>query len=425
MDTKTVLATAMLWIASLTTAYGELVPLNKIVAVVDQEVITQQMLDARRENIVKRIEESGQPTPPEPEFTNQILDLLITETLQLQMAESQGIFVSELQVDEAIENLAQQNGLSTDEFISMVNDSGYAYRYFRENIRDEITIRQLQQRSLANSIYVSPGEIKQAQQQYELNRAQNVSYRLGHILIALPANPTAQQVQAAEEKVAMINRALEEGESFQSLAIQYSNAGTNMQGGDLGFRRLNEIPTLFQEITPNLNTGEIAEPIRNSSGYHIVTMLEINDGLPDLKEIKTRHILIRDVNGRNTQSLLAEINNLIQQGEDFGSLARLYSEDTASAAQDGEIGWTMPGNLVPEYELAAYSLDVGEISPPVKSDFGWHIILLEDVRILDNHKDFLEQQLATQLRELRFQEELQTWLVQLKDQATIEIKTDS
>ncbi|MBA4503145.1 peptidylprolyl isomerase [Marinobacterium marinum] len=401
--------------------------LDRIAAVVNEDIVLESELEQRltlvRQQITAREETR---LPPEDVLRQQVLDRLILENIQLQLAERQGIRVPDLQLNEAMNRIAAQNNMTLAQFREALIAEGQNYAQAREQIRREILLTQVQQSSVNRRISVSEQEI-QSFLESELGQQQvQAEYQLRNILFALPENATPEMIRKAEEKAKDAHAQLEQGTSFAELAIAISNAPNALQGGELGWRRETELPETLANAINKLSPGEYSRPVRTPGGFHLLLVEDKRGGKVQLVEqTKVRHILLTPNEIRNDDQTRRLINNLYQrlrEGQPFDDLARRYSDDPASGSQGGDLGWTQDGQMVPEFEQVMNRSGKGEISEPFESRFGWHILQVQDYRTQDLGEEMLESQARNSIRQRKFNEELGNWLREIRSQAYIERK---
>ncbi len=401
--------------------------LDRIAAVVNEDIVLESELDQRltlvRQQIAAR---EGTRLPPEDVLRQQVLDRLILENIQLQIAERQGIRVSDRQLNEALGRIASQNNMTLAQFRDALVAEGQDYALAREQIRREILLTQVQQSSVNRRINVSEQEIQNFLDS-ELGQQQvQAEFNLRNILFALPESATPEMIQQAKQKAQDARRQLAEGTPFAELAIAVSNAPNALQGGELGWRRESELPEALANAVNKLSPGEISQPVKTPGGFHLLLLEDKRGGKVQLVEqTKVRHILLTPNEIRSAEQTRRLINDLYQrlrEGQPFDELARRYSDDAASGSQGGDLGWTQNGQMVPEFEQVMNSTAKGEISEPFESRFGWHILQVQDYRTQDLGEEMLESQARSSIRQRKFNEELLNWLREIRSQAYVERK---
>lgn len=397
---------------------------DKIVAVVNDDVITRTELDSRLRAVKEQLKAQPSPLPPDSVLERQILDRMITASLQLQLADRNGIRVDDDTLNRTIERIAEDNKLSLAEFRNVLEKDGYEFASFREDIRREILINRVQQRQVNDRITISEQEIDNFLKAQRLAGNNGREYHLAHILVAVPDAASSERIQTARQRADEIMEKLRAGANFQETAIALSDGQQALKGGDLGWRRLEELPTLFEDPIAQMKVGDVNGPIRSPSGFHIIKLLEQRDGERHIvTQTHARHILIRtdELTGDNAaQEKLRDIRQRVISGGDFAEMAREYSNDTANAGNGGDLGWVAPGEMVPAFEKEMDKLASGEISQPFKTAFGWHIVQVLERRSHDNTDTYLRAQARDAIRQRKIEEELQSWTARLRDDAYIE-----
>jgi len=401
--------------------------LDKVVAVVNNDVITENELKRRMEIIKKQFIEKNTPIPANDALVKQVLEYMVSERLQLEVAHEQGVTVPDAAVDEAVKNIAGRNNFSVDQFKEMLAQDGYAYEQFRNDLRTEMILGRVQQRQIMSQVNISEREVDAALKQKALT-ANRDQYHVGHILIELPENPTSKDIQVGEEKADKVYKQLKEGLNFAEAAASYSADQLALQGGDMGWKQLAELPNIFVEPLLKMSTGDISKPIRTQNGFHIITLLDKKSEETQAKfldQTQARHILIKTnaiTSDADAQKILNSLRERIAKGELFADLAKEYSDDPLSGKDGGNLGWVSPGDLVPAFEAVMNKLPIGEVSEPFKSNFGWHILEVQGRRKFDNTKAAEEDEMRRLIQNRKYQEALQEWILQLRDQAHVEIK---
>lgn len=415
----TLLLTALLWLSP---AAAELVSLDAIVAIVDESVITRRELDNRIRLVRSDFEKSNRRLPGDDTLRRQVLELLISESLLLQEAKRRGIRITDSQVNQTMQRIARQNNLSLSDFRLRLIAEGVEYDEYRESVRRELTISTLARQYAQRNASVSDAEVDDFLERSSEADA-DYEYRLAHILIAVPDAASPAQVDDARMLAEELLARLERGESFDSLANTFSTGDTALQGGDLGWRKEAEVPGLFTDSVLAMQPGEYAGPIRSASGYHIVHLRERrNAGQVLTRQVRSRHILIRPnelISETEARERLEALRERILAGEDFARLARLYSVDYNSGAEGGDIGWQSPGATVPEYAEVANRLEIGELSLPFRSQFGWHLVEVTDRRTVDETAQTRRRQIYSQLLEQKQREAFDLWKQRLRDEAFV------
>lgn len=404
--------------------------LDRIVAVVENDVILDSELYRESAAIEKKLKQSNMMVPPSFILHKQVLERLIIDKLQRQLAERSGVRVSEEMLQASVNDIARQNGLNPEQFRLKLDQQGMKYSEFVESVKNEIIINQLRGREIGSRIKVTDREIDHYLETQGQAGADKVQYHLGHILIAVPEGATATKIQKALKKAEKLVQKLREGADFKQTAIRVSDGGQALKGGDLGWRAVGQLPTLFVEDVRKMQVGQISDPIRSASGFHIVKLLEAKGLSADVHivtETKVRHILIKTnelINDADAKKRLLDLKERIEQGESFATLARANSDDPASALKGGDLGWVEPGALVAPFEKAMNQLAVNEISVPVQTQFGWHLIQVLARKDKDNSEDFKRSQVREEIRKRKIEEETELWLRRLRDEAYVDIRMD-
>lgn len=403
------------------------VKLDGVAAIVNDGVVLESELEEQAFVIADRLRQQGLDLPPPGVLRQQVLERLILQEIQMQRARRAGIRVGDEQLNAALADVAQRNGLQLAQLPEALASQGIDYASYRDGLRRELTMQILRQRDVIQRINVSPRELEQYLEKQRSRPSEFNEYNLSHILIAVPQAATPQQLDEAARRARDVVERARRGEDFAQLAIAYSNSQTALEGGSLGWRRGTEIPTVLADLVVGLKAGEVSEPLRTPTGYHIVRLNEMRGAdMPSVvRQTLSRHILLRpnEIQDDATvrQRLLA-IRQRILAGEDFAGLAKTVSEDPGSAAEGGDLGWNAPGNFVPEFEAVLASLAENEISQPFRTQFGWHIVQLLGRREFDNTDELRRQRAFLQLRESKAEEETELWLRRLRDEAYVETR---
>ncbi len=400
--------------------------LDRIVAVVDKDVVMASELDNRLETIQQQLVDRNINLPPDDVLQNQILEQLIVENIQLQMARRSGIRVDDWDLNDAISRIAERNQLTLDEFKKNLEADGLSFAKVREQIRREMIINRVRQRQVAQRIHVSEQEIDHFIESPEGQAQLQTEYRLGHILIATPDNPTPDQVKSAESQAIDIYKQLLTGANFQEMAIAKSKGQNALNGGDLGWRKSDQLPTLFANEAAKMTSGEVSEPVRSPGGFHIFKLLDTRGEDKVVQDqVHVRHILIKPNEIRTdleSQMQARRLYERVKTGEDFGDLAKAYSDDSASALNGGDMSWISPDALVPEFRTVMLNIPQQTVSEPFRTTYGWHILEVLGKRKSDISNQVRRNHIRELLSNRKFEEELQVWLREIRDQAFVEIK---
>ena len=402
--------------------------LNNIAAIVNDDVITSLELDQQIETIRKQLRSQRTPLPPESVLRKQVLEREVVKQVQLQIAKGTGIRIDDNELSSTLTRIAQQNKMSLREFRDALETDGLNFSSFREDIRSEMVLARLHQREIQNRITISDQEVDNFLATQATQGNIDDEYNISHILISVPEAANADQIEETEKKANTILEKLNKGEDFQQVAISFSNGQKALEGGNLGWRKAGQLPTLFSTAVVHMSTGEHSKLIRSSSGFHIIRLNEKRIGVKHIvKQTKARHILIRP-NELNTETeiiaRLRQLRNRIVGGASFDELAKSHSEDRASAINGGDLGWVSPGQMVPQFEAAMNSLKPGEVSEPFQSQFGWHIMQTLERRDLDNSEEFSQNKAKEFIRQRKIEEMTETWLRQVREEAYVVINSN-
>ncbi|MCB1932148.1 MAG: peptidylprolyl isomerase [Candidatus Accumulibacter sp.] len=406
----------------------EPIPADRIVAVVNDEVITLHELRSRLDSALGQLQRQGTALPPRDVLEKQMLERLVTDKVQLQFAREIGLRVDDAQLDQAIQRIAANNKLSVAQFKAALEKDGIAFANFREEIRAEITIARLREREVDSRIFISEGEIDNYLAGASGQGGAGEEYQMAHILLRAPESASPEQIQQLRAKTEQVVERLQKGENFAQLAAAYSDAPDALRGGDLGWRSLDRLPTMFAEVAVKLQVGQVSPVLRSSNGFHLIKLLGKRGGgaLPAVQQTHARHILIKVnevVSESEARHTLETLQERIKNGEKFADLARLFSQD-GSAAKGGDLGWIYAGDTVPEFERAMNRLAPGELSQPVQSPFGFHLIEVLERRVQDVSSDRQRAAARQVLRERKRDEAYQDWLRQTRDRAYVELRLE-
>jgi peptidyl-prolyl cis-trans isomerase SurA len=402
--------------------------LDRIVALVNDDIIMQSELTTRMRSVQQDLREQNIPPPPSQILMKQVLERLILQRLQLQEAQSSGVRVDDQTLDRTIASIAESNGLNLRQFKQVLERDGYSFASFREGVRNEILIGRVRNSKVKNRIKVSEQEIDHLLENIENRGDISNEYHLAHILVAVADGATTDEVMEKRNKAERVLADLRAGADFRQTAASFSDGQTALDGGDLGWRKRSELPTIFEDIVPQMEPGQISDIIRAPSGFHIIKLIEIRGKNRVLiTQTKASHILLKTsavVSDSDARSRLEQLRNRILSGEEFEQIARSNSDDTASAVDGGSIGWTSPGSLAPEFESMMEKTPVGEISEPFRTDFGWHILRVDDRRQYDSTREYQRNKAREMIFKRKSEEELELWIRRLRDEAYIEFRID-
>jgi len=403
--------------------------LDGVAAIVNEGVVLKSQVRDQMAVIIERASKANPPLklPPPDILREQLLEQLILSEIQLQRAERIGIQVSDQMLNQSIGRIAESNGVTFEDMPGLLAKDGVSYATFRRELRDQITLEQLRQIDVGRRIQVSPREIEQCIADLEGSVAIDSDYHLSHILISLPESATAAQVTDAQAKAEDVYDQLQNGANFGEMAVRYSDAQTALEGGSLGWKKGDQLPTLYTDVVAAMQTGDISEPFRGASSFHIVKVNEMRsaDQRSEIDQVKVRHILVTPneiIDDETAKQRLDDAVERIQNGEDFAEIAKLLSDDPGSSNTGGDMGWVGPGTFVPEFEEVVDNSDIGKLSAPFRSRFGWHIVEVLDRRVYDNTEDLKESNCVLRIQNSKMEEEAQLWMRRLRDEAFVETR---
>ncbi len=404
---------------------GEL--LDRVVAIVNDDVITEQELASELTMIKGQLRAQNTRIPPDDVLKQQILDRMVLRGIQLQLARKAHISVDDETLNRTLENIARQNNLTLLEFRDVLEREGMQYQRFRENMRDEITINRLQKRQVNERINITSQEVDAFLANRALQTGTQYEYQLGHILISVPEAASPEAIASAREKANKVVDELHAGADFAETAVAVSDGRQALEGGRLDWREASALPSLFADWVIGREVGAISDAIRSPSGFHIITLLDRRSNQPQLLVTQThvRHILLRVDDPTRSDRVRQRIEDLklrIESGEDFADLARANSDDPGSGSQGGDLGWVNPGTMVAPFEKAMDALPVGQISEPVQSQFGWHLIEVLGHREQDRTEDMQRNKAREAIRASKLEPAMQAWLRRLRDEAYVEMR---
>jgi peptidyl-prolyl cis-trans isomerase SurA len=402
--------------------------LDRIAAIVNDGVVLTSELDAQIQLVSQRLESQHLELPPQNVLRQQVLDRLVLQQIELQRADHVGVKVSDDTLNAALEEVAKRNNLTLSQLPDALADQGIDYASYRDDLRKEITLSMLRQRDVLEHISVTPKEIDQyLDKQAKMPSAEN-EYNVSHILIAVPQEATPEQVDQAGRRAAEVYQRASSGEDFAKLAVAYSNSQTALEGGSLGWRKGSELPTFLTDVVAQLKPGQVSEPLRTPTGFHIVRLNDVRTSTAKSMErqVHVRHILLKtnELNDDATvRGKLMALRDRILRGEDFAGLAETNSEDPGSASQGGDLGWTPPDEFSPEFTQQIDKLKDGEISEPFKTQFGWHIAQVLGWREYDNSAELRRRKAFEAIRASKADEETELWQRRLRDEAYVDYKS--
>ncbi len=413
---------------SLASHAGEIVPLDNIVAIVNDDVITQLELKSEFRQVVNNLKKKQAKLPPANILGKQVLERMILERIQLDLAHKTGIKVDDTTLSRAINSIAAQNGMSINQFRENISREGIDFRRFKDEVKTQILLKRLIQRNVVNKVKVSDQEIDNFLFNIEKQGGIEHAYHLKHILVAVPEASSPKVIKKAEQKAKGLVKDLRSGSDFSSIALAVSDGQNALEGGDLGWRKAGELPSLFFDTVRTLKVGEISNPIRSPSGFHIITIVEEKGGQShEITQTHARHILIKPSIINDDERIierLKQIRKRIINGEDFATMAKAYSDDAGSAPKGGDLGWFKEGTMVPQFEVAMNKLQPGEISPIVKTNFGYHIIEVLGRRTHDDADELIKARARDIIKKRKINEHTTDFYRKIRDEAYIDIRLD-
>jgi peptidyl-prolyl cis-trans isomerase SurA len=401
--------------------------LDGIAAVVNEGVVLKSQLDQDTALIVSRAQTQGMQLPPHDILQKQVLERLILEEVQLQRAKRIGLQVSDQALNDAILRVARQNNIPFERMPEVLAEDGIRYADYRRDTRKQLTLDQLRRIEVIGRISVAPREIDQCLNELEDNVIVNSEYDLAHILFSVPESATGEQIELASKEADDVYRQLLLGADFSEMAVRHSDSQTGLEGGQLGWLKGDQLPTLFYNVVGDLAVGEVSKPVRNVSGFHLVRVNNMRGANQhsEIEQIKLRHILITPneiIDDQTAKQRLEDARKQLAEGADFGEVAKLMSDDPGSANSGGEMGWTGPGTFVPEFESVANESEIGVVSEPFRSRFGWHILEVMDRRTYDNTEDLKKENCDLKIRNSKLASESEIWQRRIRDEAYVEIR---
>lgn len=399
--------------------------IDRILAVVNDDVVTETELRARLETTKKQLVIEKIKAPTDDVLRKQLLEQLVLERLQLQLAQQTGIRVSETEINQAIESIARRNKMDVEGFQKMLQREGLDSQTYRAEIRNQLTIRNLLEREINNRVTVTEAEVDGFLENEEGRASVNLAYDLSHIFIAIPESASPETIARTKGRAEEVHRLLRQGGDFAQAAVSHSQGPEAMQGGHVGWKKAGQLPELFLGALKNLPVGAVSDILRSPNGFHI---LRLNDKRGDTQtesvtQTRVRHILLKPSEIQSLEEArtkLALLRERVENGEDFAALARTHSEDPGSAANGGDLGWINPGQLVPDFEKAMNALKPAGLSQPVRTPFGYHLIQVLERRVHDISQEKLRAAARSQIHARKADERYEQWVRQLRDEAYVE-----
>ena len=411
-----------------TNAPSPVVTVDRVIAIVNDEAVTQYELDEARRVVQQQLKQQKVQSPPADVLDKQVLERLITQRALLQQAKEDGVKIDDSQVERAIQRIATENKLSAEEFRKVLAQENIPYTKYRDDIRNEMVVQRLREREVDSKVQVSDAEVDQYLATLKAQNAGETEYRIAHILVMVPEQASAEQIENRRQRAEEALRSIRSGADFAQIAASFSDANDALQGGNLGWRSGARLPTVFADTVREQKVGTVSGVLRSAAGFHIVKLLEKrnHDDATLVDQTHARHILVRVNELTSEAEAKAKIERMkdrLDSGANFADLAKLNSED-ASAAKGGDLGWLSAGDTVPEFDEAMKKLQPNQISPPVRTSFGWHLIQVLERRKQDVTIDRARSEAQTAIRQRKADEAFQDWVRQVRDKAFVEIRLD-
>lgn len=407
-------------------AQAERIQLDKVVATVNDGVILQSEVNKIITRVKKQAAQQGTQLPSDKTLRVQAIDRLVDQVLLLQLAERMGLEISDAQLDQTLASIAQEQGGTIKDLKNSIEQAGDSYLAYREDMRKEITLSQVRRANVDRRVYVSPQEVENLQKVLEEQTGQSEEYNIGHILVKIPSKASSEEIESARVRANKVIEFLNEGKEFKRIAIASSSGAKALEGGQLGWMGINEMPTLFAEAVKGQTKDKIIGPLRSGAGFHILKVQDIRGRqIVETVEVRSRHILVKPsiiLSEEKARSMLAGFAKELRAGNaDFAELAKEHSEDLGSALNGGEYDWTDPTTYVPAFRNTLLSLEKNELSEPFRTQFGWHIVQLLDKRIADKTEQAKKNRAHGLLFNRKFKEESLKWMNEIREQAYIDV----
>ena len=419
----TLSVTAVLLCTSLTLRATEAI--DEAVALVDDDVVLRSELDRRLASVRKDLQARNVRLPADNVLRQQVLERLITDNVQLQMAKRAGVRVADQELAQIVANIAKENGLSPEQFRLKLASEGISYELFREDLRNEVLISRVRQGAVGRRIFISEQEVQAMMETIAAEGENRTEYHLGHILLPISESASTDDVRDVSARAQQLVEKLRAGADFAELAIANSAGQEALQGGDFGWKTANQLPSLFATAAKSLKPGEISEPLRSGSGLHILKLFDSRGNERVMvQQTKARHILVKPstiLTEEEAEQKIRELLTKLKAGADFAELAKQHSDDPGSANLGGDLGWANPGSFVPVFEQAMNELQPGQISEPFRSEFGWHVMQVLERRDDDQTEERKRQQAYRFLHSRKYDEEVEAWVREIRDQAFIKV----
>jgi len=426
MNLKKLLTSAVLSVSLCQSAMAAPVEIDKVIGVVNEGVILKSEVDTIINRVKKQAEEQGQQLPKDETLRVQAVERLVNQALMMQMAERMGLQISDSQLDQTLANMAKEQGGTIADLRRTIEGAGESFQSYREEIRKEITTQQVTRASVDRRIYISEQEVDNLLKIMETQGQSAEEYDIGHILIDIPNDANADEIAGAKTRADKVIELLNDGQEFKRIAISSSSGSKALEGGQLGYMGINEMPSLFAEAVKGQKKGAIVGPLRSGAGFHIIKVQDVRGlQIVETTEVRSRHILIKPsiiLSEEKARSMLAGFAKELRAGTaDFGELAKEYSEDPGSALKGGEYDWTDPTTYVPAFKDTLLSLKQDEISEPFRTQFGWHIVQLLGKRVADKTELAKRNRAHGMLFNRKFKEESFNWQQEMREQAHVDI----
>lgn len=401
-------------------------PMDRIVAIVDDDVVLASEYQQRLKVITENIKKQGIESPPDEVLARQVLDRLILERIQMQMADRAGVRIGDAELNEALANMARGNGMDLEQFRANLEATGESYNHVREQVRQEMLLSRVQQGNVRSRVQITEKEVDDYLASEEGQKRTAPVFHIAHLLLPLPTDASQAQENEARVWFETLRERLAAPGAFEKFMAAPEKGPYAITGGDLGYRQEDDLPSIFHDTVPKLEAGAISSPLRSPSGLHLVKLLEKRGGGGQMtQQTLVRHILLKPSEIRTpeqTREFAEQLRQRILGGEDFAKLARQYSEDIGSAREGGSLDWTNPGQMVPVFEQVMEQTAAGELSAPFQSEYGWHILQVQDRRVEDLSDEMRRNQARNIIFSQRYEEELNTWFQKIRDEAFVEIK---
>lgn len=399
--------------------------IDGVAAIVNEGVVLKSEFNEQLEIIRKRALAQDVPLPPANVLEEQILERLILKEIQLQRAARIGLQISDAALNDSIRMIAEQNGWRFEDMPTMLANDGLSYAEFRRSLREDITLEQLRRIEVGQSINVSEREVTQCIADLEGNVVVNSEFELSHIRLSFSETASADEIREVEALANSIYEQIQDGADFREMAARYSAGDTALEGGSLGWMKGEQVPTLFIDALQDMEAGDVSKPLRAANSFHLVKIDNLRSAVQrsEINQIKARHILITPneiIDDETAKQRLDEVLVKIRGGEDFGEQAKLLSDDPGSANLGGDLGWTNPGTFVPEFDQVVENAEIGVVSEPFRSQFGWHIVEVLDRRVYDNTEELKQRNCDARIRNSKMAEESQLWMQRMRDEAFVD-----